>query len=370
MPKKTTDEYISQLANINPNILVLGEYTGNHNKIKVQCRECGTIFESDAANLLRGHGCKKCNHKKGGLKQRITNIEFLERLSKVNDTVEVLSKYDGADKKVKVRCLICGNEYETYPYNLLRGYKCMSCYRKSRFRTKEEFINEIKKMNSNIIVGDDFKHGKARCSFICKICGYITQTAPNNFLSHGCKCSKCAGNIMKTPDEYREYVLSKNQIIPLEDYNGVKQSISYKCLKCGQIWNETPEVLALRNYRCKSCESVISKLEDSVKAYLDTQNYNYEIHKKFLNLTGVGGNPLSYDFYISQYNLLIECQGKQHAQPIEYFGGEEQFKIQQEHDKRKREYADSNNYDFLEIWYYQNAIDILKDKLQIANSTK
>ena len=189
MPKKTTDEYISQLANINPNILVLGEYTGNHNKIKVQCRECGTIFESDAANLLRGHGCKKCNHKKGGLKQRITNIEFLERLSKVNDTVEVLSKYDGADKKVKVRCLICGNEYETYPYNLLRGYKCMSCYRKSRFRTKEEFINEIKKMNSNIIVGDDFKHGKARCSFICKICGYIYEgeNLPADFICPLCK---------------------------------------------------------------------------------------------------------------------------------------------------------------------------------------
>ena len=71
-----------------------------------------------------------------------------------------------------------------------------------------------------------------------------------------------------------------------------------------------------------------------------------------------------------KHNILIECQGEQHERPIEYFGGDEQFKIQQEHDKRKREYADSNNYDFLEIWYYQNAVDILKDKLQIANSTK
>ena len=38
--------------------------------------------------------------------------------------------------------------------------------------------------------------------------------------------------------------------------------------------------------------------------------------------------------------------------PIEYFGGEEQFKIQQEHDRRKREYAEKNGYKLLEIGYY------------------
>ena len=52
------------------------------------------------------------------------------------------------------------------------------------------------------------------------------------------------------------------------------------------------------------------------------------------------------------YHILIEAQGKQHEQPIKYFGGHEHFKIQQEHDKRKREYAEKNGYKLLEIWYY------------------
>lgn len=69
-------------------------------------------------------------------------------------------------------------------------------------------------------------------------------------------------------------------------------------------------------------------------------------------MVGVNNGKLSYDFYLPQYNVLVECQGIQHYEPIEYFGGEEQFKIQQEHDRRKREYAEKNGYKLLEIWYY------------------
>ena len=77
---------------------------------------------------------------------------------------------------------------------------------------------------------------------------------------------------------------------------------------------------------------------------------------------------LSYDFYLQQYNLLIEFQGKQHEQPIEYFGGEKTFKKQQEHDKRKREYAKQNNINLLEIWYYDfdNITEILNKELGLS----
>lgn len=49
------------------------------------------------------------------------------------------------------------------------------------------------------------------------------------------------------------------------------------------------------------------------------------------------------------------------------YGGEEQFKIQCEHDKRKREYAKQYNYDLLEIPYneYKNIENILNNKLRM-----
>lgn len=55
--------------------------------------------------------------------------------------------------------------------------------------------------------------------------------------------------------------------------------------------------------------------------------------------------------------MLIEFQGIQHEKPTDFKSegkekAKENFKIQQEHDKRKREYAKSRNINLLEIWYY------------------
>ena len=76
---------------------------------------------------------------------------------------------------------------------------------------------------------------------------------------------------------------------------------------------------------------------------------------------------MSYDFYLPQYNLLIEYQGEQHERPIEFFGGEERFKIQKEHDKRKKEYAKLHKIRLLDIWYYDfDVLDqILSKELKI-----
>ena len=71
---------------------------------------------------------------------------------------------------------------------------------------------------------------------------------------------------------------------------------------------------------------------------------------------------MSYDFYveIGDRKILIERQGEQHERPIEYFGGEEQFKIQQEHDRMKKNYAETNGFEFIEIWYYEDFKEKLK----------
>lgn len=93
-------------------------------------------------------------------------------------------------------------------------------------------------------------------------------------------------------------------------------------------------------------------MEYLVQSYLNKNCFKYEIHKDFEGLLGIKNGKLSYDFYLPSYNLLIECQGKQHYEPIDYFGGIEQFKIQQEHDRRKRQYALTNNINLIEIPYW------------------
>ena len=94
---------------------------------------------------------------------------------------------------------------------------------------------------------------------------------------------------------------------------------------------------------------------------MDNKNIKYIREKTFPNLLGVGNDYLRYDFYLPEYNLLIEYHGEQHEQAYDFFGGEEKLKQQQEHDRRKKEYAELHNIKLLEIlyWDYNNIEEIL-----------
>lgn len=98
----------------------------------------------------------------------------------------------------------------------------------------------------------------------------------------------------------------------------------------------------------------ISKTEQFVNDFLSKYTEYYESQVIYPDLRGDSGYPLSYDFAIykdGKVKLLIECQGKQHYQPVEYFGGEERFIIQQINDNKKRIYATKHDIPLLEIPY-------------------
>ena len=70
---------------------------------------------------------------------------------------------------------------------------------------------------------------------------------------------------------------------------------------------------------------------------------------------------LRFDFYIPKNNICIEYQGKQHYEPIEYFGGSEKFNYQLIRDKIKNDYCLKNNIHLIIIKYNES----VEDKLSI-----
>lgn len=92
---------------------------------------------------------------------------------------------------------------------------------------------------------------------------------------------------------------------------------------------------------CPHCRK--SKGELAISSYLRENHIAFVPYKKFDNLLGVRGGRLSYDFYLPDYNMLIEYQGEFHDGTAN-IQTEEDFKIQSEHDRRKAEYARENNY--------------------------
>ena len=147
-----------------------------------------------------------------------------------------------------------------------------------------------------------------------------------------------------------------------------------KC-DCGNEKDVVSSALYRGLVRSCGCNNT-SKYEMFVNDYLQTQGYvlglDYDRQYKFNDLKGYGEKGtgrLSYDFVVfkpetTEIQCLIECQGVQHYEPIEIFGGEQQFIKQQEYDSRKRQYAKKHGYELIEISYtidtYEKVADYLK----------
>ena len=187
---------------------------------------------------------------------------------------------------------------------------------------------------------------------MCIICpehGEFWQS-PNDHLN-GCGCKKCANekrNFINslTCDEFIERAKLKHG--NKYDYSKVNyvNSHSKVCIICpehGEFWQMPYS--HINGNGCPMCKQ--SQLERDISLMLSEsgiryiyQYYNYE----FLN-------KLSLDFYLPDYNIGIECQGIQHFEPIEFFGGEEALKANKERDERKRLLCENNG---INIVYYFN----------------
>lgn len=109
---------------------------------------------------------------------------------------------------------------------------------------------------------------------------------------------------------------------------------------------------------CSSGEYEIMKV-------LDKMGFEYQYNSTY-ELKDI--RLLKWDFIINTGGelddpIFIEFDGRQHFEPIEYFGGEATFLKQQEHDKLKNQYCKENNYLLLRIPYTQfgNISQIITD---------
>lgn len=122
------------------------------------------------------------------------------------------------------------------------------------------------------------------------------------------------------------------------------------------------------------------KGEEYIKQYLQKNNISFNVQQKFSDLLGTGDGQLSYDFSIpdEKYgHILIEYNGIQHYEAVDYFGGEEQLKKQKEHDKRKRDYAKKHGYKLITVKYTYDTYESVEEyldkelkKLGVINDTK
>ena len=105
--------------------------------------------------------------------------------------------------------------------------------------------------------------------------------------------------------------------------------------------------------------------ENKIRTILIENNIHFINQKSFNDFIyeDTKGKP-KYDFYLPDFNILIEYDGEQHFKNIFSWDTDADFQLRQQHDKIKNEYALKNNFILIRIPYtYYNNIEI-KDLLE------
>lgn len=78
---------------------------------------------------------------------------------------------------------------------------------------------------------------------------------------------------------------------------------------------------------------------------------------------------MSYDIYICGLKVAIEYQGKQHFEPVDFFGGKENFEAQQKRDKLKAQRSKENGVKLIYINYWDDITpNLIRERIEAAIS--
>lgn len=361
----TNDEWLKRFYQNNTHdITPISPYIDSHTKVTCQCNVCGFIFSSEPSVLTNNSNCPKCAIKINAKKATKAHALFIQEMEVINPDILIISGYQRADKKIDCQCKICGRKWSATPTHLLHGTGCPYCNGNAKISI-EDFLASIK--DSSIEVIGDLINFSTRVLCRCKVCGNEWYANPEN-LVNGSGCPRCKNEFAgfqrrKRKESFREDMKRLHPEIELiSNYTHSHSTVKFIVLKTGEIREATPSALyASGKYGTKNYKG-----ENLIAETLDKLKIEYIHGKRFSDLRGKR-NPLEYDFYLPEFQAVIEFQGEQHLRPVDYFGGKENFEIQLKHDKKKREYAKKHNLQFIEILYNQfdEIENIIKKELKL-----
>lgn len=280
-------------------ILLSTKYVNNTEYLEWQC-ECGNKFKVPWGRFLQGQQlCKKCARRK----------LFLIPIDKL--------KSDFAEK----------------------GYKLITTEPKTKKEKVEYICLKHKDKGIQSISLTKFYDAKQGC----KYCG-IEKNAEIRSIDKT-ECEKIT--ISKGLNYVDSYVENGRTVIQFTCDRHIDKGLQYFSItqmrktKCG----------------CKYCNMSKYINEEKIDSLLKSWNISFERQRSFHECRDK--NALPFDFYIPEYNTLIEYQGEQHYKTIQRGSMSEDDALEnlaliQKHDKIKRDYCKINKINYIEIPYWEN----------------
>ena len=302
--------------------------------------------------------------------KKITKKEFQLKINQLfpDEEIEILD-YSKASSPLTYKCNICNNIFNISQAKLLYRKKhcCNNCF---SLKNKGEITEQLKEKALKIIESNknlafvDFGYNskifKPTIKIKCLKCGQTFEKQLNFFVTKNSKCSYCETNRLMNTKSFKG--LLPEGYTMLEDYCGIDNKILFRHEECGFIWKTTPHNLR-SGHGCPKCAKGRSKGEKKIIDFLQKNFISFESEKIF-----EWSNLRRYDFYLPDFNLLIEYNGIQHYKDI-IFHGERRLEKIKEVDKQKKEMALLHKFNFLEISYenFDKIEEILAQRLSVMS---
>lgn len=166
-------------------------------------------------------------------------------------------------------------------------------------------------------------------------------------------CAYCTGRYKTTEDFVAEMATINSNIEIVGEYTGSENPVDCRCRLCGHLWS--PIGRSLKNGQgCPRC--TMSKGEVRIRRFLDSHKTIYISQKTFDDC--VYEQKLKFDFYLPDYNTIIEYDGEQHFMPVDFANkgiewATNSYNKNLQRDEIKNKYCKDNNIRLIRIPYYE-----------------
>jgi hypothetical protein len=283
--------------------------------------------------------------------KRLTTKEFIAKAKKVHG-----DRYDySTTKYVNTRTVIdiCCDEHGIFqqtPSNHLSGQNCPICMNKGK-SNNERFINAAKKIHGELFNYSlvNYLNNRLKVKIICAVHGVFEQRPHRHLQGDG--CPKCNGGVKISQDDFilrAKMLHGEKYDYSQVNYINSSTKVNIICAEHG-IFSMKPNS-HLNGQECPLCKNK-SFGEKQIYKWLINNSIKFETQKAFSDCRNQ--KKLPFDFYLSDFNTLIEFDGKQHHMPIDYMGGKNGFDYRKENDLIKTKFAENNNIKLLRISYLE-----------------
>lgn len=379
-PRKITYDKVLEEFESKGYILLSKEYISATSPLEYICKLHPDKVQTTTWNKIQqGSGCRECGYERVSNKLKIIKKtpyqEVIEKFDKSGLTLLTTEEeyLSNSNPVMKFICSCSPDEVQVKTWNaFLQSPHCSICYKKDTKNEQREksFENFLEICNDRgyipISTLEDYTNSLSKLKYICPIHGEKETTLSH--LKEGKGCKECGyskvGEKGRLSEEEVKQRIEDRELVLTSSYITIREIGEFKCKHHPKLtFKARISDVIYSDVKCPACHE--SKGEKKIRLWLEKQEIRYEPQKRFEDLYRFSkANKLSYDFYLPSYNLLIEYQGEFHDGSA-WQQSEGEYIQQIEKDKIKKEYALKNQYNFLEIWYwdYKNIEKILEGEL-------